>query len=210
MSVVFLALLGASCKRDEGDSKFEIVSDPTFTPTTTNVEIFINSTNELGCFYENNFINVHVDSLTVTENSWYIIRDGQKLLLGKKASQKLVAEGEYVLRYKQTDSLLIVERDINFEVVYCLTQIKFADAFSPNGDGEFDEWEVITSGVERYSCVIEDKEGENVFTSSDENEAWNGRLGEKEMSTGTYSYLVEGAFKNGTLFEYRGTVELVR
>jgi gliding motility-associated-like protein len=203
-------LLGSSCEREGSDLASEFAVDPNFVPNTVYRKIATDRTNDVQCVYENNFTVVHIDSALVTDNSWYIIRDNEELLLSHSSSQLLTVDGNYVLKYRCSDGFQIVEKKLEFTVEYCPTGIAFTDIFSPNGDGQYEKWRVSAKGIERYNCAIKDLHENLVYVSTDETECWDGNFSGKEMPSGTYEYSVDGSFKNGTLFEYRGTLELIR
>ena len=67
------------------------------------------------------------------------------------------------------------------------------NAFSPNGDGINDFWEI--AGVEKYRGVkisIFNKWGQKIFSSPDyKNEyAWDGKKGNANLPEGTYFYVI--------------------
>jgi gliding motility-associated-like protein len=205
-----LVLFGTACKRGDDNSSVEFAKDPSFSPTTKEFEISLAGSNEVPCLFENNFMKFSVDSLLFSSNTWYIVIDGGRLLMSSNISQVLTTEGEYELDYTFNRSTQVIDTTIKFTVKYCPVEIMLSDAFSPDGDGQFDEWRAITKGVGRFSCIIKNDKGESLFITDDQNQVWNGSFQGRKMPSGTYHYVVEGAFKNGNLFEYTGSIELIR
>ncbi|MFT6716427.1 MAG: gliding motility-associated-like protein [Saprospiraceae bacterium] len=201
--------LSSSCKRSSIDN-VELAPDPTFYPGTTDHEIIIGESNDFPCLYENNLLRIHVDSLSVISAAWYIIREGDKILMSNSNSLTIAAEADYELYHTFNNGSNDEETVVRFSIDYCGTELMFSDAFSPNGDGQYDEWKVIAEGVSRFSCVVKNGKGTKVFAAENVEESWDGDFEGNKMPSGTYVYMAEGAFKNGKLFEYKGTIELIR
>ncbi|MFT6849367.1 MAG: gliding motility-associated-like protein [Sphingobacteriales bacterium] len=84
------------------------------------------------------------------------------------------------------------------------------DAFSPNGDNVNDIFLGKGEGVVSYSFKIFNRWGENIFSTEDITQGWDGKKDGVEVKTGVYLYVVKasnGADKNET---YRGSVSLTR
>jgi gliding motility-associated-like protein len=86
------------------------------------------------------------------------------------------------------------------------------NVFTPNGDNINDLFTVKSEGVSALSMDIFDRWGLKVFSSSAINAAWDGKTsGGKEMSDGTYFYLINATgSKTGKSQEYKGYVTLIR
>lgn len=88
------------------------------------------------------------------------------------------------------------------------------NAFTPNGDGQNDGFlgKGVLEGATEFSMSIWNRWGEQVFETTDPNEAWNGRV----MNTGgmspagVYVYLVTFTGPRGERQEYRGYATLVK
>lgn len=91
--------------------------------------------------------------------------------------------------------------------------IAFPDAFTPNGDGNNDFYQVIYRGsydIQEFS--IFNRWGEVVYSSSDLNQGWNGKFMNQDQSIGTYVYYLLLKDSQGTLTpkKYTGTITLIR
>ncbi|MFT6745940.1 MAG: gliding motility-associated-like protein [Glaciecola sp.] len=208
--LAILLLSSTACNRNIDDNTAEFADDPNFLPITVVHKVPITAVNNVPCLFENNFLKVYVDSLPFSTTAWYIIKDGNRLIMSNSASQNLTVESKYELEFKYNDGTIIKDTTIAFNVRYCPVEIILSDAFSPNEDGEYDKWTVISSGVLRFSSVIKNDKGATLFSTADINEGWDGTYGGKKMPSGSYHYVVEGVFKNGKLFEYNGQLELIR
>jgi gliding motility-associated-like protein len=80
--------------------------------------------------------------------------------------------------------------------VKVLRQIGIPNAFSPNGDGINDKWN-ITHLSDYPSCVVEvfNRYGQPVFRSFGYTQPWDGTFNGKPLPVGTYYYIIEP--KNG-------------
>lgn len=85
------------------------------------------------------------------------------------------------------------------------------DAFSPNGDGVNDEFQIFTDNsiAEILSYRIFDRWGELVF-EKDGNTNWDGSLKGKPMNNGVFVYAIQVLFLDGRREWYKGDVLLIR
>ncbi len=73
----------------------------------------------------------------------------------------------------------------------CACPLYAATAFTPDGDGLNDFYEIVPGcEVENFQVAIFDRWGERVFFSTDENAHWDGRFRGKEAKLGVYVYIV--------------------
>jgi gliding motility-associated-like protein len=85
-------------------------------------------------------------------------------------------------------------------------------AFTPNDDGVNDTWLPVSYAVNEYELLIYDRWGENIFTSDDPYEAWNGR----KKGTGqiaqvdVYVYKIVLVDDLGEEHKYVGRISLVK
>jgi len=91
-------------------------------------------------------------------------------------------------------------------------------AFSPNGDGQNDRFNIFASGVSEISFRIFDRIGNLVFESSDVNEVtqsgWDGTFKGNPLPGGAYVWYLQGKKVNGENLDFKGknvgTVMLVK
>lgn len=91
-------------------------------------------------------------------------------------------------------------------------QITIPNAFSPNGDGLNDTFGPIftSADVEKFEFSIYDKFGNRVFATTTPTERWDGTFRGKNVKVGGYLYYVKVTLTNGSSFEKRGAVNVVR
>lgn len=84
------------------------------------------------------------------------------------------------------------------------------DAFSPNGDGYNDVFQVYGSGIEEMMLRVFDRWGNLVFESNDQSMGWDGSYKGGPLGRATFGYTLSGKFNNGNTFEQAGNVTLMR
>ena len=96
----------------------------------------------------------------------------------------------------------------------CATNLTLGlpNAFSPNGDGQNDEYclqgwnECVTS----FSILIFDRWGEKVFETSDPNFCWDGTWKGKLLDPAVFVYYTKATFMSGSDFNKKGNITLVK
>ena len=85
-------------------------------------------------------------------------------------------------------------------------------AFTPDGDGQNDEYKVFFSyPPEDFLLCIYDRIGAKLFETKNSDMGWDGNLkGSKPANEGVYSYYLKYRTARGRLVEKRGTFALIR
>jgi gliding motility-associated-like protein len=84
------------------------------------------------------------------------------------------------------------------------------NTFTPNGDGDNDEFFAISASVKNFTLRIFNRWGEEVFTTNDIHDGWNGIYHGLEAKQDVYVFRVEATFMNGKYEEIVGQVNLLR
>ncbi len=94
----------------------------------------------------------------------------------------------------------------------CCENIFFPTAFSPNGDGNNDEWKMTTStGLEIEQFAIFNRYGQKIWTTIDQRRGWDGTQRSKEAEPGVYFYLLRyKCLTNGEKYTKKGDFMLVK
>lgn len=120
------------------------------------------------------------------------------------------SRGTYTVRIVDANGC---ETSLDVEVVERFPKIFIPNAFSPNGDGENDEFKPVTDCNLNYSIQIFNEWGGIAFSTNDITEGWDGTLDGKPVPDGKYSYIIfySGSL-NGVSFEetLRGTLRVLR
>lgn len=106
------------------------------------------------------------------------------------------------------DSLESKSNTISVEKPYALYA---PTAFSPDGDGINDFFNVVGQGLTNYTIEIYNRWGQMVFKSYDMNVKWDGNFRNKKAPAGTYVYKVNSIdFGSEIKLIKSGSVSLVR
>jgi gliding motility-associated-like protein len=95
-------------------------------------------------------------------------------------------------------------------VVENVCDVYIPDAFSPNGDGENDEFKVYGHCITELTLQVFDRWGNQVFKGGDPSAAWDGSYGGSIMNTGTYVYQVQYTLNTGEKVKTKGNFSLMR
>ena len=88
--------------------------------------------------------------------------------------------------------------------------IYIPNAFTPNGDGQNDVFEIYGVGVSQVDLTIYNRWGQEVFQESSNRPQWDGMFKGKMQPPGMYSYLVEVWFLGDHVVKQKGSVALIR
>lgn len=85
-------------------------------------------------------------------------------------------------------------------------------AFTPNGDGVNDVFEIKQKGITEWHMQIFDRWGKLVFETYDVNESWDGTHRESGMPVkqGAYTYQIDLVWYRGAYYNKMGTITLFR
>jgi gliding motility-associated-like protein len=90
-------------------------------------------------------------------------------------------------------------------------QIFVPTAFTPNGDGKNDYFKPIAVGISKFDYFrVYNRWGQLVYSSTNTELGWDGRIGGKEQSTATFVWLVKGTDFTGKVVFAKGLVTLIR
>ena len=122
---------------------------------------------------------------SVTGASDYVWSDG---VAG--AVRQISLPGQYQVEVAYENCLLVDE--VNFEYFDCTGKIYIPNAFSPNGDGINDFFEIYTKDIELIDFKVFDRWGGLRFDSSVSNTlSWDGKSSGEYMQPGIYAFRVE-------------------
>lgn len=99
-----------------------------------------------------------------------------------------VETGEYTVKLTASNGTCQYSDSLNVKVTE--SYIEAPNVFTPNGDGMNDEWRVAYRSIERYSCIIQNRWGRTVFRSDNPGKGWDGTIGGRPASVGTYYYVI--------------------
>lgn len=121
-----------------------------------------------------------------------------------------LSDSEQILRYRIKASSNGQFSYSNLETIIQEVKIFVPNAFSPNGDGLNDVFEVKGRFQNNFSLLILDRWGQVVFESRDPRKGWNGQINGKPAVVGVYAYRLRAFDETGRLYETSGTLTLVK
>lgn len=85
------------------------------------------------------------------------------------------------------------------------------NAFSPNGDGKNDYFNIYGLNMtdDNFSIVIFDRWGKQVFYSTEPAFRWDGKIDGNALGQDVYNYILKYTAPDGTKYENRGVVTLI-
>jgi len=90
------------------------------------------------------------------------------------------------------------------DIVYC------PNAFTPNGDGRNDVWNVAGENIASLKYSIYDQWGELLFTSTSLQNSWDGTYKGTKEPAGVYVYYLEAVMNDGQDIKKKGTINLLK
>lgn len=127
------------------------------------------------------------------------------------SSQTYQNGGMYQVIYTSTSSTGCVTRDTLFIVaIDLIPEIIVPNVFTPNGDRANDFFIVSGINVTSYECSIFNRWGKLVFSSSNINSSWDGKINGSAADEGTYFFIIKGSGAVGDDIKKQGYVSLFR
>lgn len=99
---------------------------------------------------------------------------------------------------------------LNVHVIEDCGEMFVPNAFSPNGDGVNDEIKVYGKCLQTLTFMIFNRWGEKVFETTDIEKGWNGIYNGVKLNTGVFVYRLEGRTHEGTAYNAKGNITLLR
>ena len=123
----------------------------------------------------------------------------------------------YILHVEDTSTLYTCMTEaldtVTVTVIDCDTLgnvVWLPNIFSPNGDGSNDVLFVRGNKIDDITFTIYNRWGERVFESQTLYDGWDGRYFNEPLNDGVFVYKVTGTYTDGTPFDIKGNVTLVR
>lgn len=77
-------------------------------------------------------------------------------------------------------------------------------------DGQTRKWRVKAKSLEEFRCVIFDRYGAKIYTSTDPAEGWDGTRAGRKVATGVYYYLIEAKGSDGRVYKKSGDINVLK
>ncbi|MBF9237488.1 gliding motility-associated C-terminal domain-containing protein [Hymenobacter sp. BT683] len=88
--------------------------------------------------------------------------------------------------------------------------LNIATAFTPNGDRLNDVLEVKGRYLQRFTFVVIDRNGQEIFRSTQRDEAWDGTIKGRAPVLGTYAWRFQQIGEDGAAFSATGSVTILK
>lgn len=139
--------------------------------------------------------------------NWWDFADGETSL-DLHPEHIFADSGSYNVKLVMQDTSGCVDTTLNVVWVNPDLRVLIPSAFTPNGDGLNDVWEIQGQGMEELSFIIFDRWGGKVYDNGNSvlNNKWEG----KEMPQGNYSYKISAKSFTGKLYNKYGSITLIR
>jgi len=183
-----------------------IISGCATFPAYSNVEVVPTPSPQLGidtvfCILGNPLI---LDPGTFSKYAWHDGSSQSVFTVIKEGVHSVTVEDE--IGCLGVDEVLLIQQ--------CPTEIYIPNAFSPNGDGINDEFQVLGHDIISMKMMVYDRWGNLVFKGNHQDSYWNGKLNNKEASSGTYIWILhlEGYRSDGSVYQelQKGSINLIR
>ena len=92
----------------------------------------------------------------------------------------------------------------------CSKEIFVPSIFSPNADGKNDQQCVMGNCIASMEFSIYNRWGENVFTTTDQNQCWDGQYKGQKVNTGVFVYKLKATLINGNEVNQSGNITVTQ
>ena len=118
--------------------------------------------------------------------------------------------GEYIVRLRTYKKCCYEEKTHTVSVAKCPNPFFAPNAFSPNNDGNNDEWKIVGTTIKEVSIVIYNRWGQRVYQGNSLQFGWDGKILGKPQPLGAYAFHANIEFIDGEKKELSGMINLVR
>lgn len=224
---------------DFGDGTNSTIQNPTHTFTTGTYNVSLTVINAMGCSVTstiNNYITVvpqpvaqfsvtpNVNVLTELQNATYSFLNSSgnatnyMWYFGNGDSSNAAmptytytAVGNYTVTLVASNNLGC-NNSFSLGLLTVIPNANYfiPNAFTPNGDGVNETFNIEGVNITSTSLQIFDRWGELLFSSSEMNNGWDGSFNNKPMQGGVYLYKATITFTSGEVHETKGSFTLLR
>ncbi|HBZ34236.1 MAG TPA: hypothetical protein DEO38_03945 [Bacteroidales bacterium] len=94
-------------------------------------------------------------------------------------------------------------------VVIGTSDLQVPNVFTPNGDGQNDEFRIAYQSLTEFQCVIFNRWGRKIYQWSDPTKGWDGTINGKDAAPGTYFYIIKARGTDGKKYKKAGDINLI-
>jgi len=128
---------------------------------------------------------------------------------------KILAEEDKSITLYFSDSQGCFSHIVNYDIKVYAEEIAIPNVFTPNGDGVNDRFGIVivkgpTSSVTIHHFSVFNRWGNEVFSSRDVDNTWDGLINGEPCPMDNYAWILDVEYGNGKREVLRGHVTLVR
>lgn len=123
---------------------------------------------------------------------------------------KYLSQGIYLVELITTTINGCIDKSSMNVIIHPDFAVYPPNAFTPNGDGENDKFDIKGIGVSSYYLKIFSRWGELIFESENLEEQWDGTYNGELVSNGTYVYTINYKSMVDKDYSINGTVTVIR
>lgn len=124
-------------------------------------------------------------------------------------SHTYTEQGTFLVRLLATTPFGCENETTQEVIIYPNFAVYAPSAFTPNGDGKNDDFEVKGIAIQNYLLQVYSRWGELIYESNNLEDRWDGTQNGVKVPAGTYVYLIKYQSMLGKNMETKGTVTLV-
>lgn len=179
--------------------------------TSLPFEVIVNSQPKLGEINGTTRLNVGQQSpltINIPGGTW-ISADKTVVEIASNGTIKGLKNGESEITYiLNTPCGVLVSSP--FKITVLSDDLYLPNAFTPNGDGNNDEFRIYGSSIEKIEFSIFNQWGELVYKTTDLSKGWPGTYKGVEQPAGIYIYTAKLKMIDGEEVTKKGAVSLIR
>lgn len=193
-----------------------IVSNNNGCSDTANTSVFITSGPNAAFDYNpDSPINIELDSLFWTNlstgsNNWYWDFGDGTLDTTFTPEHQYAEIGEYLVQLVAVDTFGCADTAVLPITLILDVTLYVPNAFTPNGDGNNENFNVGYLNLTEFQIQIFSRWGEMIYESFDPNFQWDGSYQGQACQEGAYVWKIVARGRNGDHFDRAGTVTLIR
>lgn len=110
----------------------------------------------------------------------------------------------------EKDNLLCSSTSEPVNIIVKEAFVEVPNVFTPNGDGQNDEFRVAYRSIKSFSMIIVNRWGRVVYESTNPDEGWDGKIGKQDAAPGVYFYDVKATgYNKDESFHRKGFLHLL-
>jgi gliding motility-associated-like protein len=118
--------------------------------------------------------------------------------------------GNYTVSLVVSNAIGCSDTAFKTVIVEDVFMLHIPNVFSPNNDNINDNYGIQSRGVVDYNMNVYTRWGEKVWSTQSQTETWNGEYNGKIIPTGIYIYHVLGTASDGSRFQRKGMISVIK